>query len=39
LKYRSETTRSGAGGAFVTDHGGANPWDYLPNGIFEALTR
>src|SRR5262245_375390 len=20
----------GAGGGFVTDHGGANPWDYLP---------
>ena len=28
----------GAGGAFVTDHGGANPWDYLPDDLFPCLA-
>ncbi|MBO0869814.1 MAG: hypothetical protein J2P15_14740, partial [Micromonosporaceae bacterium] len=31
--------RRGAGCAFVTDHGGANPWDYLPEGLFDALRH
>jgi hypothetical protein len=28
----------GAAGAFVTDHGGANPWDYLPPSLLD-LSR
>ena len=31
-------TGRGAGCAFVTDHGGDNPWDHLPQALFESLT-
>jgi hypothetical protein len=27
------------GGLFVTDHGGANPWDYLPPALLPHLSR
>ncbi len=29
--------RRGADGAYVTERGGANPWDYLPDALFDCL--